>query len=144
MDSNNNAHLFLKLIEDYDPIFLEIPYDFATLLWGEQLPYGQSVQIIDDDLSWVVRLKRNVSGPVFGDGFTKVIRDSGVKKYDYLLLKATGPSTLYLSVFKSCVLENSFISKIIPDDSFILVADKFWRDFYDKNFKGIYKNTGTT
>ncbi|KAJ0430383.1 hypothetical protein HanHA300_Chr17g0668421 [Helianthus annuus] len=24
MDSNNNARSFLKLIEDYDPIFLEI------------------------------------------------------------------------------------------------------------------------
>ncbi|KAJ0779705.1 putative transcription factor B3-Domain family [Helianthus annuus] len=109
MDPNNNVPSLFKLIEDYDPIFFEIPYDFATVLWAEQLPYGQSLKIIDDDLSWVVRLKRNVSGPVLGDGFPKVIRDSGLKKNDYLLLKAIGPSTLYLSVFKSCVFENSFM-----------------------------------
>ncbi|KAF5779172.1 putative transcription factor B3-Domain family [Helianthus annuus] len=103
MDPNNNAHSLLKLIKDYDPIFLEIPYDFATLFWGEQLPYDQSLKIIDDDLSWVVRVKRNMSGPVLGDGLTKVVRDSGLKNNDYLLLKAIGPSTLYLSVFKSCI-----------------------------------------
>ncbi|MFS7898180.1 hypothetical protein Hanom_Chr00s017856g01757481 [Helianthus anomalus] len=97
MDPNNNTPSLLKLIEDYDPIFLKIPYDFATLLWGEQpFPYG--------------------------DCFTKVVRDSGVKKNDYLLLKAIGPSTLYLPVFKSCLFENSFISKIISDDTFTVSA----------------------
>ncbi|KAJ0865813.1 hypothetical protein HanRHA438_Chr12g0544631 [Helianthus annuus] len=41
---------FLKLIDDYDPIFLEIPYDFASLLWGGKVPYGQCLELIDDDL----------------------------------------------------------------------------------------------
>uniref|UniRef100_A0A251V1F9 Uncharacterized protein n=1 Tax=Helianthus annuus TaxID=4232 RepID=A0A251V1F9_HELAN len=41
---------FLKLIDDYDPIFLEIPYDFASLLWGRKVPYGQCLELIDDDL----------------------------------------------------------------------------------------------
>ncbi|KAJ0525605.1 putative transcription factor B3-Domain family [Helianthus annuus] len=114
----------------------EIPYDFATLLWGERVPYGQCIEIIDDDLSWVVRLKRNVSGPVLGDGFTKFVENSGLKKNDYLLVKAIGTSTFYVSVFKSCFFENSFISKVAPDDTFILLADKFWKDFYGQRFKG--------
>ncbi|KAJ0523202.1 hypothetical protein HanIR_Chr10g0491181 [Helianthus annuus] len=41
---------FLKLIDDYDPIFLEIPYDFASLLWGGKVPYGHCLELIDDDL----------------------------------------------------------------------------------------------
>ncbi|KAF5768453.1 hypothetical protein HanXRQr2_Chr14g0636631 [Helianthus annuus] len=40
MDPSNNSPSFLKLIEDDDPIFVEIPYDFATLMWGEQPPYS--------------------------------------------------------------------------------------------------------
>ncbi|KAF5822867.1 hypothetical protein HanXRQr2_Chr01g0031911 [Helianthus annuus] len=51
MDHENNAPSLLKLIENYDPIFLEIPYDFATLLWGKQLPYVNGLKISDDDLS---------------------------------------------------------------------------------------------
>ncbi|KAJ0459105.1 putative transcription factor B3-Domain family [Helianthus annuus] len=136
MDPKNNATSFLKLIDDYDPIFLEIPYDFASLLWGGKVPYGQCLELIDDGLSWVVRLKRNVSRPVLGDGFTKFVKDSGLKKNDYLLVKAIGTSTFYVSVFKSCVFENSFISKVAPDDTFILMADKFWKNFYGKRFKG--------
>ncbi|KAJ0441129.1 hypothetical protein HanIR_Chr16g0794251 [Helianthus annuus] len=46
MDHENNAHSLLKLIGDYDPIFLEIPYDFATLLWGEQLPYVNVLKLL--------------------------------------------------------------------------------------------------
>ncbi|KAM0036309.1 putative DNA-binding pseudobarrel domain superfamily [Helianthus debilis subsp. tardiflorus] len=80
MDPKNNAPSFLKLIDDYDPIFLEISYDFASLLWGGKVPYGQCLELIDDNLSWVVRLKRNVSGPVLGDGFTKFVKDSGLKR----------------------------------------------------------------
>ncbi|KAJ0455930.1 putative transcription factor B3-Domain family [Helianthus annuus] len=136
MDPKNNAPSFLKLIDDYDPIFLKIPYDFASLLLGGKAPYGQCFELIDDDLSWVVRLKRNVSGPVLGDGFTKFVKDSGLKKNDYLLVNAIGTSTFYVSVSKSCVFENSFISKVAPDDTFIFLADKFWKDFYGERFKG--------
>ncbi|KAJ0495803.1 hypothetical protein HanIR_Chr12g0613041 [Helianthus annuus] len=28
----------------------EIPYDFASLLWGGKVPYGQFLELIDDDL----------------------------------------------------------------------------------------------
>ncbi|KAM0021258.1 putative transcription factor B3-Domain family [Helianthus debilis subsp. tardiflorus] len=128
VDPINNAPSLLKLINDYDPIFL-----------GEQLPYDQCLEIIDDDLSWVVRLNRNVSGPVLGDRFTKFGRDSGLKKNDYLLLKAIGASTFYVSVFKSCAFENSFISKLnmmIPllffrqnfkgGEATLYVGDRYW------------------
>ncbi|KAL9998894.1 hypothetical protein Hdeb2414_s0517g00908991 [Helianthus debilis subsp. tardiflorus] len=50
MDPKNNAPSLLKLIDDYDPIFLEIPYDFASLLWGGKVPYGQCLELIDDDI----------------------------------------------------------------------------------------------
>ncbi|KAM0027529.1 putative transcription factor B3-Domain family [Helianthus debilis subsp. tardiflorus] len=70
------------------------------------------------------------------DGFTKFVKDSGLKKNDYLLVKVIGTSTFYVSVFKSCVFENSFISKVAPDDTFILLADKFWKNFYGERFKG--------
>ncbi|XP_035838628.1 uncharacterized protein LOC118486347 isoform X2 [Helianthus annuus] len=54
MDNKNNAPSLLKSIEDYDPIFFElfvdqkqeIPYDFATLLWGEQLPYVNVLKLL--------------------------------------------------------------------------------------------------
>ncbi|XP_035833936.1 uncharacterized protein LOC110875140 isoform X4 [Helianthus annuus] len=46
MDHENNAPSLLKLIKNYDPIFLEIPYDFATLLWGEQLPYVNVLKLV--------------------------------------------------------------------------------------------------
>ncbi|KAJ0789761.1 hypothetical protein HanPI659440_Chr05g0207281 [Helianthus annuus] len=46
MDHENNAPSLLKLIGDYDPIFLEIPYDFATLLWGEQLSYVNVLKLL--------------------------------------------------------------------------------------------------
>ncbi|KAM0050352.1 putative transcription factor B3-Domain family [Helianthus debilis subsp. tardiflorus] len=120
MDPNNNTNLFLKLIEDYDPIFLVCFFSFLFSTHNNLLqlicffvsidtkyrmilqPYcGENnfhtvnlFKLLMMTYSWVVRLKRNVSGPVFGDGFTKVVRDSS------------------------------------------LLADKFWRDSYDKNFKG--------
>ncbi|MFS7922347.1 hypothetical protein Hanom_Chr03g00248001 [Helianthus anomalus] len=28
----------------------EVPYDFAILLWGGKVPYGQCLELIDDDL----------------------------------------------------------------------------------------------
>ncbi|MFS7922589.1 hypothetical protein Hanom_Chr03g00250861 [Helianthus anomalus] len=61
--------------------------------------------------------------------FLKLIED------DDPIFWAIGPSTLYLSVFKTCVFDNSFIAKIIADDGFInfkggsvtlYVGDRFW------------------
>ncbi|MFS7997923.1 hypothetical protein Hanom_Chr12g01147701 [Helianthus anomalus] len=46
-------------------------------MWGEQPPYGEFVMIVDGNNLWVVRLKRTGLGPLLGDGFTKVVRDSG-------------------------------------------------------------------
>ncbi|MFS7930089.1 putative transcription factor B3-Domain family [Helianthus anomalus] len=43
MDPNSKSFSCLKLIDVDDPTKLVIPYDFATLLWGEQLPYGHCV-----------------------------------------------------------------------------------------------------
>ncbi|KAJ0528437.1 putative transcription factor B3-Domain family [Helianthus annuus] len=105
---------------------LEIPYDFSSLLWGGKVSYDQCIELIDDDLSWVVTLKRNVSGPVLGDGFTKFVKDSGIKKDDFLLVKAIGRSTFYVSLFKSCVFENSFISNVSPDDT-STISHIIWR-----------------
>ncbi|KAJ0831652.1 putative transcription factor B3-Domain family [Helianthus annuus] len=115
MDPSKNNPSFLKLIEDDNPIFLEIPNDFASMMWGEQSPFKESVKIVNGNNIWFVRLKRTALGTLHGDGFTKVVRDS---------------------VFKSCVHENCFISKIIPEDDVIVMADEFWRQFYGKNFKG--------
>ncbi|KAJ0580403.1 hypothetical protein HanHA300_Chr04g0128841 [Helianthus annuus] len=58
MDPSKNSPSFLKLIEDDDPIFLEIPIDFASVMWGEQPPYKESVKIVDGNNIWFVRLKR--------------------------------------------------------------------------------------
>ncbi|KAJ0456603.1 hypothetical protein HanIR_Chr15g0764351 [Helianthus annuus] len=100
MDPKSSSCSFLKLVDVHHPTKVEIPYDFATLLWGEQFPYG--------------------------DGFVKVITDSGLQKNDYLLFNSLGPSTWYLDVFKSCFLDNSFITSVRVDDDFVLMADKFW------------------
>ncbi|KAJ0467790.1 hypothetical protein HanIR_Chr14g0689191 [Helianthus annuus] len=49
MDPKNNAPIVFK-VDDYDSIFVEIPYDFASLLWGGKVPYGQCLVLIDNDL----------------------------------------------------------------------------------------------
>ncbi|KAM0057236.1 putative transcription factor B3-Domain family [Helianthus debilis subsp. tardiflorus] len=54
----------------------------------------------------------------------------------YLLFNSLGPSTWYLDVFKSCVLDNYFITSIRVDDDFILMANKFWGQFYSSSYKG--------
>ncbi|KAJ0788139.1 hypothetical protein HanPI659440_Chr05g0188161 [Helianthus annuus] len=67
MDPTNNSSSFLKLIHDDDPIFV-------------QPPYSESVKIVDGDKLWIIRLKKTGLGPVLGDGFTKVVRDTGLNK----------------------------------------------------------------
>ncbi|KAM0043360.1 putative transcription factor B3-Domain family [Helianthus debilis subsp. tardiflorus] len=120
MDPSNNSTSFLKLIEDDDPVFLEIPNDFASMMRGEQPPYNESVKIVDGNNIWFVRLKRTGLGPVLGAGFIKVVRDSGITKNDYILFQSFGPSSFFVSVFESCVHENCFISKIKPEDDIIV------------------------
>ncbi|KAJ0666434.1 putative transcription factor B3-Domain family [Helianthus annuus] len=107
------------------------------MIWGDQPPYKDSVKIVDGNNLWFVRVKKKTDvGPVLADGFTKVVRDSCVRKDDYLMFQSYGPSSFFLMVFKSCVHKNCFISKINPHDDVIVMADEFWRQFYGKNFKG--------
>ncbi|MFS7912064.1 putative transcription factor B3-Domain family [Helianthus anomalus] len=134
LDPSKNSPSFLKLIEDDDPVFLEIPNDFASMMSGEQPPYNESVKIVEGNNIWFVRMKRIALGPVLGDDFTKAVRDSGITKNDYLLFQCFGPSSFFVSVFKSSVHENCFISKIKPEDD--VMADEFRRQFYGQNFKG--------
>ncbi|KAJ0477414.1 putative transcription factor B3-Domain family [Helianthus annuus] len=75
-------------------------------------------------------------GPVLGDGFDKVVKDSGLQKSDYLLFNSIGPSTWYLDVYKSCVLDNSFITSIRVDDDFVVMPDNLWGQFYGSSYKG--------
>ncbi|KAM0021644.1 putative DNA-binding pseudobarrel domain superfamily [Helianthus debilis subsp. tardiflorus] len=106
------------------------------MMWGEHPPYNESVKIVDGNNIWFVRLEKTALGPVLGDGFTKVVQDSGITKNDYLLFQSFGPSSFFVSVFKSYVHENCFISKIKPEDDVIVMDDEFWRQFYGKIFKG--------
>ncbi|XP_022010586.1 uncharacterized protein LOC110919843 [Helianthus annuus] len=136
MDPMNNSPSFLKLIEEDDPIFLQIPNDFASMIWGDQPPYKDSVKIVDGNKLWFVRLKKTDVGPVLADGFTKVVRDSCIRKNNYLMFQSFGQSSFFLMVFKSFVHQYCFISKITPDEDVIVMADEFWRQFYGKIFKG--------
>ncbi|XP_035846641.1 uncharacterized protein LOC118492558 isoform X2 [Helianthus annuus] len=58
MDQSNNNPSFFKLIEEDDPLFLQIHNDYASLMWGEQPPYKESVKIVDGNKLWLVRLKK--------------------------------------------------------------------------------------
>ncbi|KAJ0588180.1 putative transcription factor B3-Domain family [Helianthus annuus] len=136
IDPLHNTPSFLKLIDEDFPIFLEIPNDFASMVWGDQPPYKDLVKIVDGDNIWFVRVKKTVVGPVLADGFTKVVRDSSVRKDDYLMFQSYGPTSFFLMVFKSCVHKNMFISKINPHEDVIVMADEFWKQFYGKMFTG--------
>ncbi|KAJ0914600.1 putative transcription factor B3-Domain family [Helianthus annuus] len=140
MDPMNNSPSFLKLIQEDDQIFLvwllQIPNDFASMIWGDQPPYKDSVKIVDGNKLWFVRLKKTDVGHVLADGFTKVVRDSCIRKNNYLMFQSFGQSSFFLMVFKSFVHQYCFISKITPDKDVIVMADEFWRQFYGKNFKG--------
>ncbi|KAJ0787931.1 putative transcription factor B3-Domain family [Helianthus annuus] len=135
MDPMNNSPSFLKLIQEDDQIFLQIPNDFASMIWGDQPPYKDSVKIVDGNKLWFV-LKKTDVGHVLADGFTKVVRDSCIRKNNYLMFQSFGQSSFFLMVFKSFVHQYCFISKITPDKDVIVMADEFWRQFYGKNFKG--------
>ncbi|KAJ0485073.1 putative transcription factor B3-Domain family [Helianthus annuus] len=136
MDPMNNSPSFLKLIQEDDQIFLQIPNDFASMIWGDQPPYKDPVKIVDGNKLWFVRLKKTDVGHVLADGFTKVVRDSCIRKNNYLMFQSFGQSSFFLMVFKSFVHQYCFISKITPDKDVIVMADEFWRQFYGKNFKG--------
>uniref|UniRef100_A0A251VF55 DNA-binding pseudobarrel domain-containing protein n=2 Tax=Helianthus annuus TaxID=4232 RepID=A0A251VF55_HELAN len=106
------------------------------MIWGDQPPYKDSVKIIDGNKLWFIRVKKTDVGPVLADGFTKVVRDSCIRKDNYLMFESYGPSSFFLMVFKLFVHKNCFISKMTPHEDVIVMADEFWRQFYGKNFKG--------
>ncbi|MFS7977387.1 putative DNA-binding pseudobarrel domain superfamily [Helianthus anomalus] len=91
MDPLHKSPSFLKLIEEDFQIFLQIPNDFASMIWGDQPPYKDSVKIVDGNKLWFVRVKKKTDvGPILVDGFTKVVRDSCVRKDDYLMFQSYG------------------------------------------------------
>ncbi|KAJ0554661.1 putative transcription factor B3-Domain family [Helianthus annuus] len=107
------------------------------MVWGDHPPYKDSVKIGDGDNILFVRVKKTDVGPVLADGFTKLVRDTSVRKDDYLMFQTYGPTSFFLMVFKSYVHKNMFISKINPhEDVIVIMADEFWRQFYGKMFKG--------
>ncbi|KAJ0610241.1 putative transcription factor B3-Domain family [Helianthus annuus] len=136
IDPLHNTPSFLKLIDEDFPIFLEIPNDFASMVWGDHPPYKDSVRIVDGDNIWFVRVKKTDVGPVLADGFTKLVRGTSIRKDDYLMFQTYGPTSFFLMVFKSCVHKNMFISKINPHEDVIVMADEYWKQFYGKTFKG--------
>ncbi|KAJ0785635.1 hypothetical protein HanOQP8_Chr02g0045441 [Helianthus annuus] len=75
-------------------------------MWGEQPPYSE----IKKELVWALRLVTD-SPKLFG-----IL----VLKNDYLLFQAFGPYSFFVSIFKSCVHDNSFISKMIADADIIV------------------------
>ncbi|KAM0027588.1 putative DNA-binding pseudobarrel domain superfamily [Helianthus debilis subsp. tardiflorus] len=93
MDPKTSRCSFLKLVDLHHPTKLEISNDFAKLLWGEQFPYGDRINIFAADNLWIVEIEKYGLGPVLGDGFDEVVKDSGLQKNDYLLFNSLGPST---------------------------------------------------
>ncbi|KAM0049425.1 putative transcription factor B3-Domain family [Helianthus debilis subsp. tardiflorus] len=135
MDPTKMAPSFLTFIGE-EPVFLTIPSDFATNLWGDKVPYGKTVQIRDGDTLRFVRVRKRNGEPIFADGWIMLVRDNGLKLKDGVLIKATGPSTFDISCFKEYVCENSYFTaqlNIVPGMS--LMPEKFWNDFYGKNYK---------
>ena len=90
------------------------------MIWGDQPPYKDSVKIVDGNKLWFVRLKKTDVGHVLADGFTKVVRDSCIRKNNYLMFQSFGQSSFFLMVFKSFVHQYCFISKITPDKDVIV------------------------
>ncbi|KAF5779333.1 putative transcription factor B3-Domain family [Helianthus annuus] len=114
------------------------------MIWGDQPPYKDSVKIVDGNKLWFVRLKKTDVGHVLADGFTKVVRDSCIRKNNYLMFQSFGQSSFFLMVFKSFVHQYCFISKITPDKDVIvssILYNQSWLmnfggNFMGKNFKG--------
>uniref|UniRef100_A0A251U8W6 Uncharacterized protein n=1 Tax=Helianthus annuus TaxID=4232 RepID=A0A251U8W6_HELAN len=50
---------FLSLLRKMTHYFwYQIHNDYASLMWGEQPPYKESVKIVDGNKLWFVRLKK--------------------------------------------------------------------------------------
>ncbi|XP_035832819.1 uncharacterized protein LOC118481715 [Helianthus annuus] len=87
MNLSNQTPSFLQFLNEDDFIFLNIPLDFQTLLWGKEVPYGQIVELLDGDKSWLVRVRKRDDHCIFTDGWTKFVRDCCLKTKDVVLVK---------------------------------------------------------
>ncbi|XP_022011064.1 uncharacterized protein LOC110910772 [Helianthus annuus] len=136
MDSTKIPPSFLKFIGE-DIVFLTIPSDFATNLWGDKVPYGKTVQIRDGGSLSFVRIRNRNGQPIFTDGWINLVRKNALKLKDGVLITATGPYTFNVSWFKEYVCQNSYFTaqqKTVPEMS--LMPHTFWKNFYGKNYKG--------
>ncbi|KAJ0801627.1 putative transcription factor B3-Domain family [Helianthus annuus] len=136
MDSTKIPPSFLKFIGE-DIVFLTIPSDFATNLWGDKVPYGKTVQIRDGGSLRFVRIRNRNGEPIFTDGWIMLVRKNALKLKYGVLITATGPYTFNVSWFKEYVCQNSYFTtqqKTVPEMS--LMPHTFWKNFYGKNYKG--------
>ncbi|MFS7928240.1 putative transcription factor B3-Domain family [Helianthus anomalus] len=99
-----------------------IPSDFATNLWGDKVPYGKTVQIRDGDSLRFVRIKRE-------------IKRFEIKRWSFD--NNHWAYTFNVSCFKEHVCQNSyFTAQLNAVPKMTLMPDKFWNNFYGKNYKG--------
>ncbi|KAF5769648.1 putative transcription factor B3-Domain family [Helianthus annuus] len=113
------------------------PSDFATNLWGDKVPYGKTVQIRDGDSLRFVTIRKRNGEPIFTDGWIMLVRENDLIFKDGVLITATGPYTFNVSCFKEYVCQDSYFTAQINDvPQMTLMPDKFWNNFYGKNYKG--------
>ncbi|KAJ0633674.1 hypothetical protein HanOQP8_Chr17g0674571 [Helianthus annuus] len=74
MDPNNNAHLFLKLIEDYDPVFLLLADKFWRDFYDKNFKGGEATLYVGDRY-WNVKMEGWSDESAFTDGLFKPIED---------------------------------------------------------------------
>ncbi|MFS7898848.1 putative transcription factor B3-Domain family [Helianthus anomalus] len=109
MHPSNQTPSFLKFLNEDDFIFLTIPLDFENLLWGKEVPNGQTVELHNGDKTWLVRVRKRDDHCIFMDGWTKLVRDCCLKTKDVVLVKAIGSLSFIVSSFKENIYENSYI-----------------------------------
>ncbi|KAM0028881.1 putative transcription factor B3-Domain family [Helianthus debilis subsp. tardiflorus] len=135
---NLNLH---KFGAEMDPT--KIPPSFLTSIGEEtvflvyKVPYGKTVQIRDGDSLRFVRIRKRNGEPIFTDGWIMLVRENDLKLKDGVLITTIGPYTFNVSCFKEYVCQNSYFTtqlNVVPEMT--LMSDKFWNNFYGKNYKG--------
>ncbi|KAF5799948.1 putative transcription factor B3-Domain family [Helianthus annuus] len=137
MDSRKNAHSFIAFIDKEEPFLMEISNDFAYNLWGDNIPYYETVEIRDGENLRKVRIRKTNDRPVFTDGWILLVRHHQLKYKDGVLIKAVGQLKFEVLCSKDLVCQNSYITAQVETElGMSLMADKFFNEFYGKNFKG--------
>ncbi|KAJ0733053.1 putative transcription factor B3-Domain family [Helianthus annuus] len=137
MDSSKNRHSFLAFVDDEEPILMEIPIDFAKNLWGDKIPYYQTVEIRDGDKVRKMRIRKKNDGPVFTDGWMWLVKENQLKNKDGVRITAVGQLNFEVLCFKDLVCKNTYITAQVECDyGNCVMPDKFYPDFYGNNFKG--------